>query len=138
MSIIVTDNGFAADDWSAGFVGPEWLGNGFRLGSGVCIGCDTAPEKLRRWLPDIGMIRIRFAHFHEARGFDLARCLRAMGFAGRLRAKGHVLAHQYTMARRVGFDEVEISAELALRQPAEHWRFRGNWCHAEFHSMMPA
>ena len=45
----------------------------------------------------------------------------------RLRAAGHVIADQYAMARRAGFDEVEISPDLARRQPQEAWVFRADW-----------
>jgi hypothetical protein len=38
-----------------------------------------------------------------------------------------VLADQYAMARRSGFDEVEISDDLAARQPAAQWQFRADW-----------
>jgi hypothetical protein len=31
------------------------------------------------------------------------------------------------MARRSGFDEVEIDGALAARQPAEQWKFRADW-----------
>jgi len=31
------------------------------------------------------------------------------------------------MARRVGFDEVEISDDLAARQTADQWFFRADW-----------
>jgi uncharacterized protein (DUF934 family) len=34
-----------------------------------------------------------------------------------VRAAGHVLADQYAMARRVGFDEVEIDDDLARASP---------------------
>jgi uncharacterized protein (DUF934 family) len=50
-----------------------------------------------------------------------------LGFTGRLRAAGHVIADQYAMARRSGFDEVEISDELAERQPEEQWLARADW-----------
>ena len=50
-----------------------------------------------------------------------------MGYQGRLRARGHVLADQYAMARRCGFDEVEIDAGLAERQPQDQWLFRADW-----------
>ena len=42
-------------------------------------------------------------------------------------ARGHVLPDQYAMVRRAGFDEVEISAELASRQPQAAWRARADW-----------
>lgn len=139
MSVIVTDTGFRADDWQRGFVAAGRLDATSALaGLGVDLACGDDPGAIWPWLASIAMIRIRFASYTEPCGFALARRLRDQGFAGRLRAQGHVLAHQYTLARRSGFDEVEISADLALRQPEEHWRFRGNWRHAQFHSMMPA
>ena len=72
-------------------------------------------------------IRIAFPSFADGRGFTLARRLRQMGFAGHLRAKGHVLADQYAMARRSGFDDVEIDRALAARQPEDQWLARANW-----------
>jgi uncharacterized protein (DUF934 family) len=50
-----------------------------------------------------------------------------MGYTGRLLALGPVIADQYAMLRRVGFDGAEIPDELAARQPWEHWRFRAGW-----------
>ena len=38
-----------------------------------------------------------------------------------------MLADQYAMARRSGFDEVEIDADLAARQPEDQWLARANW-----------
>ena len=63
----------------------------------------------------------------DGRGFTIARRLRLMGYEGRLRAKGYVIADQYAMARRSGFDEVEIPDELAARQPEGQWLARANW-----------
>ena len=73
------------------------------------------------------MIRIDFPTYADGRGFTLAAILRRAGFNGRLRAKGHLLADQYAMARRSGFDEVEIDAALAARQPEEQWLRRADW-----------
>jgi len=56
-----------------------------------------------------------------------ARLLREQGFAGRIRATGGLIADQYAMARRVGIDEVQISAELARRQPQDQWLARADW-----------
>jgi uncharacterized protein (DUF934 family) len=70
---------------------------------------------------------VDFPSFADGRGFTIARILRLKGYTGRLRAKGHVLADQYAMARRSGFDEVEIDAELAARQPEDQWLARANW-----------
>ncbi len=82
------------------------------------------------------MIRIAFPKSADGRGFTLARRLRMMGYGGRLRAHGHVLADQYAMARRSGFDEVEISADLAARQPEDQWRFRADWRAHDYQSRL--
>ena len=63
----------------------------------------------------------------DGRGFTLARRLRLMGYRGRLRAKGHVIADQYAMMRRAGFDEVEIPHAMARRQPEDQWLRRAQW-----------
>ncbi|KUF11521.1 DUF934 domain-containing protein [Pseudoponticoccus marisrubri] len=116
MSVIVTDTGFAADDWTGGFDGARALD----------LPSDTDPATLA---PDeaVEMIRIDFPSFADGRGFTLARLLRLRGYRGRLRARGHVIADQYAMARRAGFDEVEIDAALASRQPEDQWVFRADW-----------
>jgi uncharacterized protein (DUF934 family) len=138
MSVLVTDTGFHPDDWTAGFLHPAELA---RHPCAVGLGLDLQPDRdsaadIAPFFPALGLVRIRFWHFAQTEGFALAEALRAAGYGGRLRAQGHVLADQYTLARRAGFDEVEISAGLALRQPEEHWRFRGNWRHAAYHSRL--
>ncbi len=121
MSVIVTDRGFAPDDWRQGWAeAPEDA-------AGLDLPADADPEALRPHLERLAAIRIHFAAFSDGRGFTLASRLRRMGFAGRLRAQGHVIADQYAMARRSGFDEVEIDAALAARQPEDQWRARANW-----------
>ncbi|MFN6951965.1 MAG: DUF934 domain-containing protein, partial [Albidovulum sp.] len=76
--------------------------------------------------------------FSDGRGFTLARHLRGRGYTGRLRAKGPVISDQYAMARRSGFDEVEIPDELAQRQPAEEWIFRADWRDHDYRSRLKA
>ena len=121
MSVIVTDGGFAPDDWRHGWAdAPE----GAR---GLDLAADADAEALRPHLARLHAIRIHFAAFSDGRGFTLAATLRRMGFAGRLRAQGHVIADQYAMARRSGFDEVEIDKALAARQPEGDWLARANW-----------
>ncbi|KJZ19910.1 DUF934 domain-containing protein [Loktanella sp. S4079] len=124
MSVIVTDSGFGTDDWTNGFVARE---DAPTTGD-YCIDLpsDTAPETLAQ-LTNAPMIRIDFPSFADGRGFTLAAMLRRAGFKGRLRAKGHVIADQYAMARRSGFDEVEIDETLAARQPENQWLFRAKW-----------
>ena len=138
MSVLVTDTGFHTDDWRGGFLAAADLERvPWAVGLGVDACGDTPPERLAPFFAAIALIRIHLRHFADTAGFALAQRLRALGYSGRLRAHGHVLADQYTLARRAGFDEVEISADLALRQPAEHWRFRGNWRHGSYGSRMP-
>lgn len=124
MSVIVTDTGFSADDWTGGFT--LLADNPANDLAALDLGADTDPADLPRFL-NAHIIRIDFPSFANGRGFTLARRLRDLGYTGRLRAKGHVIADQYAMARRAGFDEVEISDELAARQPEADWQFRANW-----------
>ncbi len=121
---LVNDTGFVADDWNGGYVPADALPS---AGRAVDVPSDAEPLALAEHLGDIPMIRIDFPSFADGRGFTIARQLRRMGFTGRLRAKGHVIADQYTMARRSGFDEVEIGEELAARQPEDQWLRRANW-----------
>ncbi|MEY8099936.1 DUF934 domain-containing protein, partial [Falsihalocynthiibacter sp. S25ZX9] len=95
-------------------------------------------DSLEGHLSDIDMIRVDFPSSADVRGFTIARRLRLMGFVGRLRAKGHVISDQYAMARRSGFDEVEISDALAARQPAEELAFRVKWQDHDYQSRLRA
>ena len=124
MTVIVTDTGFAPDGFNGGFVALEEAPNG---APALDLASDTDPATLTGRLDGVEAIRVDFPSFADGRGFTIARQLRLMGFAGRLRARGHVIADQYAMARRAGFDEVEISDELAARQPEDQWTFRANW-----------
>lgn len=117
MSIVVTDTGFGPDDW-ADHTAPD---------QALDLAADTDPAGVVRNMRTLRRIRISFTSFADGRGFTLARQLRRMGFTGRLRARGHVLADQYAMARRAGFDEVEIDADLAARQPENQWLARADW-----------
>lgn len=125
MNIIVTDTGFADDDFACGFVRLDEVA-AHDYACGIDLPSDTAPEALAG-LNDAAMIRIDFPSSADGRGFTLAAMLRRTGYKGRLRAKGHVLADQYAMARRSGFDEVELDPTLAARQPEDQWQFRADW-----------
>ena len=135
MSVIVNDAGFCSDDWRGGFVELRDLVNRpWGVALGLDLHCAADPAPVVAHFPRIGLIRIRLPDFAARCGFELAQRIRSLGYRRRLRAWGNVLAHQYTLVRRAGFDEVEISAALALRQPEEHWRFLGNWRHDRFGS----
>jgi len=125
MSVLVNDTGFVADDWDCGFRDLDATPAN-DCPHGIDLPSDTPPEALAG-LSNVAMIRIDFPGPADGRGFGLAQRLRDMGYKGRLRAKGHVLADQYAMARRTGFDEVEIPDELAARQPEAQWLRRAGW-----------
>ncbi|MEM1005213.1 MAG: DUF934 domain-containing protein [Pseudomonadota bacterium] len=124
MNVIVSDEGFAPDDWTDGFVTLEDAANDVVA---LDVASDTDPDELIDRLGSAQMVRVDFPSSADGRGFTIARVLRLKGYAGRLRAKGHVLADQYAMARRSGFDEVEIDDALAARQPEDQWLARANW-----------
>jgi len=134
MSVIVNDTGFAADDWTGDFVAPDGVAAN-DAGYAVDLPSDTAPETLNGFL-NAPMIRVDFPTAADGRGFTLAAMLRRAGYVGRLRARGHVLADQYAMARRSGFDEVEIDDALAARQPEDQWLARANWRAHDYQARM--
>jgi uncharacterized protein (DUF934 family) len=134
MSVIVTDAGFLSDDWLAGFAGPDEAAPG----QGIDLSPDADPATLLDRLHEFPVIRIAFPGFADGRGFTIAHRLRLLGYTGRLRAHGHVLADQYAMARRSGFDEVEISDDLAARQPQDQWRFRADWQRHDYQARLRA
>lgn len=133
MSVIVTDTGFAPDSFAGSFAAPEVEG-----AEAIDLGPAADVTQLAGKLEGLRIIRIAFPSFSDGRGFTLARRLRLMGYAGRLRAAGHVIADQYTMARRAGFDEVEISDDLAARQPEAQWLFRNDWRAHDYQSRLRA
>ena len=126
MSVIVRDDGFHAEDFDGD------------AATVLDIASGTLPEALPAAFDGVAMIRVAFPAFSDGRGFTLARHLRGLGYAGRLRAKGHVIADQYAMARRCGFDEVEIPDELAARQPEAQWLFRAGWREHDYRSRLTA
>lgn len=134
MSVIVNDKGFATDDWDGTYVAPDGVAAN-DSGYAVDLPSDTAPESLAGLL-NAPMIRVDFPTSADGRGFTLAAMLRRAGFVGRLRARGHVLADQYAMARRSGFDEVEINDALAARQPEDQWLARADWRAHDYQARM--
>lgn len=137
MTVIVTDTGFAADDWTKGFVAEFDTETANDIQS-IDLPSSADPAALSNLIGAADMIRVDFPSAADGRGFTIARQLRLMGFTGRLRAKGHVIADQYAMARRSGFDEIEISDELAARQPEDQWLFRADWKANDYQSRLRA
>ena len=139
MTVIVTDTGFGADDWTGAYLPLDQLAaNTDASVLAVDLASDADAAALQGRLDQIDMIRVDFPSFADGRGFTIARNLRLMGYQGRLRARGHVIADQYAMARRSGFDEVEISAELAERQPQDQWLRRAEWQAHDYQSRLRA
>lgn len=126
MTIIVTDTEFTADDLTIDFVPLSDVAS-HKAARAMDVPSDADPLALTGLLQTLSVIRIDFPTFSDGRGFTIAAQLRRMGYAGRLRARGHIIADQYAMARRAGFDEVEISDALAARQPQDQWRARADW-----------
>ena len=125
MSVLVTDTGFLREAEALTITGQV-----------LDLPSDTDPETVD--FAGIDAIRVEFPSFADGRGFTIASVLRRRGFEGRLRAVGHVIADQYTMARRSGFDEVEIGDDLAERQPENQWAFRSNWRAHDYQSRLRA
>ena len=134
MSILVTDQGF----------GPVPATLCVSLAEidthqgAVDLAQTDAPEALIPHLAALHTIRIAIPGFSDGRAFTLARRLRALGFTGSLRAHGPMIADQYPMARRVGFDAVEIPDEIAARQPEAQWLARANWQTGDYQSRLRA
>ncbi|UWR24876.1 DUF934 domain-containing protein [Sulfitobacter sp. S223] len=131
MSIIVNDSGFSADNWTRGYCTTGAANDCVALD----LASDIVPENIVL-TPTLEMIRVDFPSSADGRGFTIARALRLRGYTGRLRARGHVLADQYAMARRSGFDEVEIDEALAARQPQDQWQFRADWQSGDYQARL--
>ena len=119
MSVVVTDTGF----------GPATQAEVVSLAdlsdqTAVDLTQTDDPAALAGHLDRLTLIRVAFPAFNDGRAFTIARRLRMLGYTGQLLALGPVIADQYAMLRRVGFDGAEIPDDLAARQPAEQWQFR--------------
>lgn len=123
MSVIIRDDGFNVGE------AVDYDGQSF-----IWIDPETYDSEVN--ISHAKLISIRFANFTDGRGFGIARDLRGRGYGGTLRAVGYVISDQYAMARRVGFDEVEISDELAARQDAAQWAFRADWKAFDYQSRL--
>ena len=136
MTVLVNDTGFTTDDWTTGFMNITELNANNCRKVAIDLASNEEPTDLAGLLNQIHLIRVNFPSVSDGRGFTIAAQLRRMGFAGRLRAHGHVIADQYTMARRSGFDEVQISNDLATRQPEPQWLARANWRAHDYQSRL--
>jgi uncharacterized protein (DUF934 family) len=139
MPVIVTDSGFHPEDWTAPITPlADLAANDDAAVVAIDLASTDDPGPLQPRIARIDLIRITAAAMGDGRAFTLARRLRGMGYQGRLRAAGPLIADQYAMARRSGFDEVEISDTLAARQPAEQWQFRAHWRDHDYQARLRA
>lgn len=133
MPVIVRADGFHKDTWAYADDIQEktiipWdfmqgaLSGGIDVNDlGALLLNTTEVDDVHPCFDKLKLIVIPFPSFSDGRGFSLARRLRQAGFSGVLRAQGHMIADQFKYALQCGFDEVEISDELADRQPQEQW-----------------
>jgi uncharacterized protein (DUF934 family) len=119
MSVIVTDAGFAPAPEREVAALADLTDQ-----TAVDLANTDSPGALAGHLDRLTLIRVAFPAFNDGRAFTIARRLREMGYKGQLLALGPVIADQYAMLRRVGFDGAEIPDDLAARQPASQWQFR--------------
>ena len=123
MSVIVNDHGFQP----VGKIASVTLAEIATHQGTLDLAQTDDPTLVLPYLGTLKLIRIAFPAFNDGRAFTIARRLRMAGFTGHLRAVGPVIADQYAMARRVGFDDVEIPDDLAARQPQAQWLARADW-----------
>ncbi len=134
MSILVTDAGFGPVP-AIQFVPLAEIAT--HQGA-VDLAHTDSPEALLPYLATLNIIRVGFPAFSDGRGFTIGHRLRALGFTGTLRAAGPIISDQYPMARRTGFDEVEIPDDLAARQPEPQWTAHANWRAGDYQSRLRA
>lgn len=114
----VPDGAWVLLPWAEGFAAPAGVLPG-RLG--LEVPNTVAPGALVPLFPRLGLIAVGFPAFSDGRGFSVGAKLRALGWRGRLRAVGPVIADQFPHLLGSGFDEVETPDALDRRQPQPQW-----------------
>ncbi|MEM6946040.1 MAG: DUF934 domain-containing protein [Pseudomonadota bacterium] len=89
--------------------------------TGLHLENDVDPRPLAEHFGVLSLISVAFPSFADGRGFSIGRRLRDLGYEGRLRATGPVIADQFAYLLECGFDEVWLPAAVANRQPVESW-----------------
>ena len=89
---------------------------------GLHIPNDVEGHDVAPWFDKVALISVDFPSFADGRGFSLGKRLRALGFKGRLRASGPLIADQYAYLRACGHDEVETPLRVSNRQPEAQWK----------------
>lgn len=87
---------------------------------GLRLRSDQRPDEVVPDLHHFGVIAVEFPTFRDGRAYSTARRLRErFGYAGELRAVGHVLRDQWAFMRRCGFDAFEVADADAVKAWAE-------------------
>ena len=89
---------------------------------GLHIANDVEGRDVEPWFDRVALISVDFPSFADGRGFSLGKRLRALGYKGRMRASGPVIADQYAYLRACGFDEVDTPLGVSNRQPEAQWK----------------
>jgi len=77
---------------------------------GVRVPGDADPDEIGPLLEGVSLVTVAFPKFTDGRGYTVARVLRERhGYAGGLRAVGHVLRDQLFYLARCGFDAFELA-----------------------------
>lgn len=119
MGQVINRTGFAANAWESTITVPleEYVD-----GEAMLLRADDNPAAVAAHFNTLRLIVIPFAAFADGRGFSLAAQLRALGYQGYLRARGHLLVDQFRAALSSGFDDIEISDTQAVRNPEAQWQ----------------
>lgn len=76
---------------------------------GVRLKNTTTPAELADDLPQLQLVAVELPKFRDGRAFTQARALRERhGFAGEIRALGHIIPDQYLFLTRIGVDTVVV------------------------------
>ena len=118
MTQVITRDGFVPDRYAD--TQPMPLAD-YAGGGALLLSVEDKLSDVRRIIGALDLITIPFASSADGRGFSMAGSLRAMGYLGHLRARGHLLVDQFRAALSCGFDDIEIGAEQAKRNPEEQW-----------------
>ena len=77
---------------------------------GIRLDSDQSPALVAEDLSRFALVVLDFPVFRDGRPFSYARLLRERyGFAGEIRATGHVLQDQYLFLHRCGIDALEVA-----------------------------
>lgn len=78
---------------------------------GIEIDGETELDQLTPYLDKTTLVAVNFPGLRDGRGFSIARLIRARGYAGELRAVGHITRDRLAFLERCGFDSVQLPDE---------------------------